>query len=84
MDLFKKKKIKTMNSKVTTNSQPSTTELKKKTQKEKLSKQVEQEQSHRNGDHMWRVISGEERGLGEKVQGIRSIIGRYKIDRGRG
>ena len=23
------------------------------------------------------------RGLGEKVQGIRSIIGRYKIERGR-
>ena len=33
----------------------------------------------------WRVISGEweqENGEG-KVQGIRSIIGRYKIDRGR-
>ena len=33
----------------------------------------------------WRVISGEgEWGeWGEKVQGIRSINGRYKIDRGR-
>ena len=31
----------------------------------------------------WRVISGEGRGMGEKVQGIRSINGRYKIDRGR-
>ena len=32
----------------------------------------------------WRVISrrGRER-MGEKVQGIRSINGRYKIDRGR-
>ena len=30
----------------------------------------------------WRVISGEEKN-GGKVQGIRSIIGRYKIDRGR-
>ena len=32
----------------------------------------------------WRVISGEgERGMGLKVQGMRSINGRYKIDRGR-
>ena len=32
----------------------------------------------------WRVITGEgERGMGEKVQGLRSINGRYKIDRGR-
>ena len=33
----------------------------------------------------WRVISGEGDGgiMGEKVQGIRSIIGRHKIDRGR-
>ena len=33
----------------------------------------------------WRVISEEWEGRdwGEKVQGIRSIIGRYKIDRGR-
>ena len=32
----------------------------------------------------WRVISGDgEGGKGEKVQGIRSINGRYKIDRKR-
>ena len=33
----------------------------------------------------WRVISREGVGgrMGEKVQGIRIIIGRYKIDRGR-
>ena len=37
-----------MNSKMTTNSQLSTTEPKK----QKLSKQLEQEQNHRNGDHM--------------------------------
>ena len=37
--------IKNMNSKMTTNSQLSTTEPKKQ-------KQVEQEQNHRNGDHM--------------------------------
>ena len=37
-----------MNSKITTNSQLSTTEPKK----QKLSKQLEQEQNHRNGNHM--------------------------------
>ena len=32
---------------------------------------------------MWRVISGEGWGrMGEKVQGIRSINGKYKIDKG--
>ena len=50
-----KKKIKNTNSKMTTNSQLSTTEPKKRG-KEKhmnnLSKQLEQEQNHRNGDHM--------------------------------
>ena len=31
----------------------------------------------------WRVISGEGKGImGIKVQGIQSINGRYKIDRG--
>ena len=39
-----------MNSKVTTNSQLLTTEPKTKTKK--LNKQLEQEQNHRNGDHM--------------------------------
>ena len=51
--------------------------------KNKISKQLEQEQNHRNGDHTedyqqgvggWR--------MGEKVQGIRSIIGRYQIEGG--
>ena len=69
-----------MNSKMTTNSQLSTTEPKK----QKLSKQLEQEQNHRNGDHMECYQQGEGRERkGEKVQGIRSINGRYKIDRGR-
>ena len=57
-----KKKIKTMNSKMTTNSQLSTTDLKNKN-KNKLSIQLEQEQNHRNGDHMegyqWGVREGE-------------------------
>ena len=68
-----------MNSKIT-NSQLSTTEPKKK----KKGKQLEQEQNHRNGDYMegyqwgWGGVR-----MGENVQGIKSIIGRYKIDRGR-
>ena len=41
-----------MNSKMTTNSQLSTTGPKNNNNKNKLSKQVEQEQNHRNGDHM--------------------------------
>ena len=43
---------KNMNSKMTTNSQISTTEPKKNKNKNKLSKQLEQEQNCRNGDHM--------------------------------
>ena len=76
--------IENINSKVTRNSQLSTTEPKTSKNKNKLSKQLEQEQYHRNGDHMEGYQRGgvEER-MGEKVQGIRSIIGRYKIDRGR-
>ena len=48
----KKEEIKNMNSKMTRNSQLSTTEPKKYKNKNKLSKQPEQEQNHRNGDHM--------------------------------
>ena len=72
-----------MNSKMTTNSQLSTNVPKRKGEqrKQKLSKQLEQEQNHRNVDHMedfqggW---GGEE--WEGKVQRIRSIIGRHKID----
>ena len=39
-----------MNCKMTTNSQLSTTEPKK--QKQTQTKQLEEEQNHRNGDHM--------------------------------
>ena len=69
-----------MNSKMTTNSQLSTTESKK----QKISKQLEQEENHRNGDHMesYQWGRGRER-MGGKVQGLRSIISRYKTDRGR-
>ena len=48
-----------MNSRMTTNSQLSTTEPKK--QKQQLGKQLEQEQNHRNGDHM----EGYQKGGGE-------------------
>ena len=69
-----------MNSKMTTNSLLSTTEPKKK----KLSKQLEQEQNHRNGNHMEGCKWGRGGGrMGEKVQGIRSINCRYKIDKER-
>ena len=75
--------IKNMNSKMTTNSQVLKSEPKKYKNKNKLSKQLEQEQNHRNGDHM----EGQQQGWGvvneEEVQGISSINGRYKIDRGR-
>ena len=65
---------------MTTKSQLSTTEPKK----QKLSKQLEQEQNHRNRNHMegYQQAGGGRR-TGEKVQGIRSINSRYKIDRGR-
>ena len=64
---------------MTTNSQLSTTEPKKQN---KLGKQLEQEQNHKNGGHMegYQQVGGR---VEEMVQGIRSINGRYKIDRGR-
>ena len=66
--------VKNMNSEMTTNSQLLTTEPKKI---QKLSKQLEQEQNHRNGDHMegyqWGSGTGRK---GEKLQRISSINGR--------
>ena len=48
-----KRRSKTVNSKMTTKSQLSTTEPKNQpTNKQKLSQQLEQEENHRNGDHM--------------------------------
>ena len=68
-----------MKSKMTTNYQQPN--LKKNP---KLNKQLEQEQNHRNRDHMEGYQRGGEGGrIGEKVQRIKSINGRYKIDRGR-
>ena len=51
-ELSKKKKIKTMNIKMATNSQLLTNESKEKNKNKKLSKQPEQEQNHRHGDHL--------------------------------
>ena len=63
-----------MNSKMTTNSQLLTTTPKNKS---KLSKQLEQEQNHRNGDHMEGYQGASGRGReGGKVQIISSINGR--------
>ena len=72
---------------MTADSQLSTTELKTKQKKKEkrnkntLIKQLEQEQNHRNGDHMegyqW---GGTEGRMGEKVQRIRSITGKFKMD----
>ena len=59
---------------MTTNSQLSITEPKNKNT---LSKQLEQEQNHRNGDHMGGYQQGSRRGReGGKVQKISSINGR--------
>ena len=68
---------------MTTNSQLSTTEPKNNKIKNEPSKQLEQEQNHRNRDHMEGYQWGQGgRRMGEKVQGIRSINGGYKIDMG--
>ena len=66
---------------MTTNSQLLTTIP--ATNKKKISKQLEQEQNHRNGDHMEGYQQGGcRRMMGEKVQGIRSIHSRHKVHRG--
>ena len=64
---------------MTTNSQLSKTEPKK----QKLRKQLEQEQNHRTRSHGGLSVGRGRRRMGKKVQGIRSINGRYKIDMGR-
>ena len=74
-----------MKSKMATKSQLSTTEPKKQKQKQKQTKQTT-----RTGTESgkWRSMEGYQwEGGGEecggKVQGVRSIIGKDKIDRGR-
>ena len=70
-----------MNIKMTTNSKVPTTEPKKtKTNYANYYNQYR----NRNGDHMESYQCGWGRGrMGETVQGIRSITGRYNIDRKR-
>ena len=61
---------------MTRHSQLLTTESKIKNKNE-LSKQLQQEQNHRNGDHMEGYQQGSKKGReGEKVQRISSINGR--------
>ena len=68
---------------MTANSQLLTT-IPKTKNKSKLSKQLEQEQNHRNGDHMEGYQQGSGRGReGGKVQRISTINDGWKIDRGR-
>ena len=75
-----------MNSKMTTNSQLSINEPKRKEkqEKQKLSKQPESEHNQRNGHH----TEGFQWGWGReeyegKVQGRRSMVSRHKVDRER-
>ena len=72
-----------MNIKMAINSQLSTTKPKKKEKKKKLSKQPEQEQNCRYGDHLegYQLGGGRKRMRG-KIQEIKGIIGRYKMDQG--
>ena len=70
-----------MNSKMTTNSQLPTTELKKQKQTKQTTRTGKESQKWRTHGGL-SVRRGTGR-MGEKVQGIRSISGRYKTDRGR-
>ena len=80
-DLFKKKKIKTMTLKRQQIHNYQQMNLQK--YKKNLSKQPDQYQNHRYGDHLKGYQLGGRRGrMGEEVQGLRSITGRYKIGRG--
>ena len=77
-DLSKEKKIKTINSKMTTNSQLSTTESKKQKQITRTGRESQKWRSHGG------LLARRRRGrMGEKVQEIRYINGRHKIDRGK-
>ena len=74
-----------MNSKMTTNSQLSTISTEPKNQHQT---QTEQTTRTRTESQKWRSHGGLSVGSGrgkmrEKIQGIRSTNGRYKIDRGR-
>ena len=69
-----------MNIKVVINSQLSTTEPKKQKQTKQTTRTGTDSQKQRA--HGGLSVGGKRMRMGEKVQGIRSINGRYKIDRG--
>ena len=69
-----------MTSKMTTNSQLSTTEPKKQKQTKQTTRTGTESQKWRSHGGLSAVAGEGNRG---KIQGIRSINGRYKIDRGR-
>ena len=69
--------IKNMNSEMKTNVQLSTTESKKQKQTKQITRIGITEM-----ENTWRGISGQSGRIGEKVQGIRSRNGRYKIGGG--
>ena len=73
-----------MNSKMRKKSQLSTNEPKKRKTMKTKTKQTTRTGTESQMEITWRVISGKREGEngGEKVQGIRSIIGRHDIDRG--
>ena len=71
-----------MNSKMATNSQLSTTEA-KKTQKLKLSKQLEQEQNHRNGEANELICTTHAHELQGENAGERRCAGWRGIKRGK-
>ena len=68
-----------MNSKMTTNSQLSTTEPKTKTKTMQTNRTRTESQKWKS--HGGLSVGRGSREMGGKVQGKRSIIGRYKIDR---
>ena len=70
-----------MNSKMTTNSQLSTSEPKKQKQTKQTTRTGTEPQKWRS--HGGLSVARGRGKIGEKVQGIRSINGRYKIDSGR-
>ena len=73
--------IKTMNSKMTTNSELSTTEPKIKTKTKQTSRTGTESQKWKSHGGL---SVGRGRGrMGEMVQGIGNVNGRYKVDRGR-
>ena len=71
---------------MTTNSQLSTTEPKRQKQQQKnLTNQTTRTgiESQKERSHSGLSVRGRGERMREKVQGIRSTTGRYKIDRGR-